>query len=377
MQENQTEGALFPLTFKLNHIIVYLDQEKRSKIPLNLQGRWKRKFQYSSTYYQQWEDRAYSAGIAPNNIGCALIAATLFTASPLVLSAQYQAADGDSVKVAFVADQGTGRDAKAVLEMIEHENTDLVLIQGDFAYSSSGAADWEQNLNDALGRDFPVLSVADIKTRVQRADGLDCSGEPGIKASCNFQNIDIVQVAPGLHNFGRSESSADYARFIDQSFSTATSNWRICSWHMNQRRMQTGNKEDATGWEVFDACLDAGAMVAMGHEHAYSRTYLLSDFENQTVVHTRDDMTLKRGQSIAFVSGLGGWEVREQVRYDDDWFASIYTATQGATHGALFCNFGTSTADCYFKAIDGTVQDTFTLRRGQSEPQTQDRVPST
>lgn len=211
-----------------------------------------------------------------------------------------------------------------------------------------------------------------IKTRVQRADGLDCSGEPGIKASCNFQNIDIVQVAPGLHNFGRSESSTDYARFIDQSFSTATNNWRICSWHMNQRRMQTGNKEDATGWEVFDACLDAGAMVAMGHEHAYSRTYLLSDFENQTVVHTRDDMTLKRGQSIAFVSGLGGWEVREQVRYDDDWFASIYTATQDATHGALFCNFGTSTADCYFKAIDGTVQDTFTLRRGQSEPQTQD-----
>ena len=277
------------------------------------------------------------------------------------------------VKVAFVGDQGVGEHAQAVLSLIASEGTDLLLIQGDLGYSDNTAELWDANLDNALGADFPVLTVVGnhenhewpiykelIQRRIDRVDSLSCTGEAGVKAACRFANIDIVQVAPGIREVEGVSPDADYAEFISSSFSTSSERWRICSWHKNMEALQTGAKSDATGWAVYDACLNAGAMVALAHEHAYSRTHLLSDFENQTIVHKSNDMTLQPGQSFAFVSGLGGWQVRPQLR-GGDWWASIYTATQGATHGALFCSFEDTTADCYFKAIDGAVPDQFSL----------------
>ncbi len=277
------------------------------------------------------------------------------------------------VKVAFVGDQGVGEHAQAVLSLIASEGTDLLLIQGDLGYNDNTAALWETNLDNALGADFPVLTVVGnhenhewpiyqnlIQKRIDRVDSLSCTGEAGVKAACQFANIDIVQVAPGIREVEGVSPDADYAQFISSSFSDSGDRWRICSWHKNQEALQTGAKSNSTGWAVYDACLNAGAMIALAHEHAYSRTHLLSDFENQTIVHKSNDMTLQPGQSFAFVSGLGGWQVRPQLR-GGDWWASIYTATQGATHGALFCSFEDKTADCYFKAIDGAVPDQFSL----------------
>jgi len=67
------------------------------------------------------------------------------------------------------------------------------------------------------------------------------------------------------------------------------------------------------------------------------------------------------------VSGLGGWDIRSQKRWAD-WWASVYTSTQGATHGALFCDFGSQFAECYFKATDGAVPDRFRLTTAPLEP---------
>jgi hypothetical protein len=85
-------------------------------------------------------------------------------------------------------------------------------------------------------------------------------------------------------------------------------------------------------------------------------------------------MALQPGQSFSFVSGLGGREVRGQVR-GGDWFASIYTADQAATHGALFCTFEDSTAECYFKAINGAVPDQFSLTRSGGSAQVNQPPP--
>lgn len=280
-------------------------------------------------------------------------------------------------RVAFVGDQGVSNNARAVLSMIRDEGVDLVYILGDLGYFDNTAARWEDNLNEALGADFPVLTIVGnhdndewplyrhfIESRVERVAALDCDGTVGVKAHCRFGNVDFLQTSPGIHEVDGIDGNDDYAGYIRSKFppgSDSGGRWRICSWHKNQNAMQTGSKTDATGWDVFDACLDAGAIVAMGHEHAYSRTYLLSDFRNQDVVHRDPDMVVKPGQSIAFVSGLGGHDIRAQVTHGD-WWASIYTASQGATHGALFCDFGASEAECAFKAIDGAVPDRFTLR---------------
>lgn len=280
----------------------------------------------------------------------------------------------DSVKVAFTGDQGAGEGARAVLSMIASEGVDLLMIQGDLGYDDGKAATWEENLTQALGANFPVLTVVGnhenfewplykrfIQQRIDRVDDLSCSGDTGVRALCRYKNIDIVQVSPGIDEVEGVNGQDNYADFIASSFAESTAPWRICAWHKNQSKMQTGSKSDATGWGVYDACLDAGAMIALAHEHAYSRSYLLSDFENQSVAHKNSEMTLEPGRSFAFVSGLGGHEVRDQQQ-GGDWWASIYTASQGATHGALFCTFEDATANCYFKAIDGAVPDQFTLK---------------
>ena len=296
-----------------------------------------------------------------------LLLSTIVLALPASVSAE-------SVKVAFTGDQGVDKHARAVLSLIASEGTDLLMIQGDLGYGNGNAGQWEENLTNALGADFPVLSLVGnhenfewpiyqryIQRRIDRAGGLSCSGNTGVKSTCRYKNLEVVQVSPGISEVEGVRPDDDYAGYIRSSFSGNSSRWRICSWHKNQRRLQTGEKGNSTGWSVYDACLDAGAMVALAHEHAYSRTHLLSNFENQTVVHKGSDMTLRPGQSFAFVSGLGGYSVREQKR-DGDWWASVYTASQGATHGALFCTFNDFTADCYFKAVDGSVPDRFSLR---------------
>lgn len=298
----------------------------------------------------------------PRYAGTMLLLAVLFT--PVVQAA---------TKVAFIADQGVGSNAQAVLAMVRSEGAQLLLIQGDLGYNENRATRWEDNLTEILGRDFPVLSVVGnhedhewplykqfIEQRVNRSSGLSCNGNVGVKASCSFGNIQIVQAAPKIYEVPGINADDDYAGYIRDAFDQSTATWRICSWHKNEYKMQVHSKDSNIGWDIFDACLDAGAMVVMGHAHTYSRTYLLNDFENQQVVHRGDDLELGPGQSFAVVSGLGGYNIKPQSN-GGDWFASIYTASQGASHGALFCTLGEQYGDCYFKSINGSTPDTFRL----------------
>jgi len=288
-------------------------------------------------------------------------------------AAQWLVPSNTTVKVAFTADQSVSSSAEAVLQLIASEGTDLLLLQGDFGYAPNTADTWEEQLNEHLGFDFPVLSVVGnhenhewplyktlITDRVNRVPDLNCNGDVGEKAVCSYRGLQVVHVATGITEVDGVKPKDDYPEYIDTAFENSSARWRICSWHKNQRSMQTGNKGDAAGWGVYQACLSKGAMVATGHEHAYSRTHLMSDFQNQTVKHTNSTLEIKPGQSFAFVSGLGGTNPRPQQR-GGDWWASIYTETQNATHGALFCSFNGLEADCYFKAVNGAVPDTFTL----------------
>ncbi|MFK7891701.1 MAG: metallophosphoesterase [Granulosicoccus sp.] len=278
-----------------------------------------------------------------------------------------------AVKVAFVADQGVSSNAQSVLSLIKNEGTDLLLIQGDLGYADNTATSWEANLSNIMGEDFPVLTVVGnhenyewplykryIDERLDRVADLQCTGDPGVKASCRFGNIQVVQIAPEIHEVPGVKPYDDYADFIRNSFRNSDATWRVCAWHKNEATMQVATKDSRVGWDIHNACLENGAMVVTGHAHTYSRTYLLDDYATQSVAHRHSDMTLEPGTSFTVVSGLGGHDIRPQSR-SDDWFASIYTATQGANHGALFCTFDNDAADCYFKSIDGSQPDRFTL----------------
>jgi len=290
-------------------------------------------------------------------------------ATPLTVTA----AEASTLTVAFVGDQGTSKQARDVLQLIKDEGTDLLLLQGDLGYEPGSAAQWIANIDQILGDEFPVLLTVGnhevfewliyrqwLLRRIEAVPELRCNGNPGVKAHCSFRGLSIVQTAPGVSEVAGVDALDNYAAYIEKKLANDANVWRICSFHKNQQTMQVGGKLDETGWDVYTACLKHGAIVATAHEHSYARTFLMNDFENHGVAHRNNHLEISPGNTFAFVSGLGGRKIRAQ-QLSGDWWASVYSATQNASHGALFCTFRDKRANCQFKDIAGAVPDQFTL----------------
>ena len=295
-----------------------------------------------------------------------------------------------NLKVAFVGDQGLGADPEAVLNLVKTEGAEALFVQGDFDYANDPAA-WDAMLDGVLGTNFPVIGTVGnhdeaqwygvggyqdrLAKRMQRT-GLTWMGDLGVQSTVNYKGLFMVQTSPGVF------SSYDHATFIKNALAADSSIWSISGWHKLMNLMQVGGKGDETGWEVYEESRRGGAIVATAHEHSYSRTHLMSSMENQTVASTAQPLVLAaddsntaadEGRSFAFVSGLGGASIRVQ-QLSGDWWASIYTSTQGADYGALFGVFNVNNdprlAHFYFKDITGKVVDDFTVRStlGQAAP---------
>ena len=129
--------------------------------------------------------------------------------------------------------------------------------------------------------------------------------------------------------------------------------------------MQAGGKSDEVGWGPYEACQVGGAIIATVQEHSYSRTHLMISMENQVVASTLSTMEINFGETFAIVSGIAGKSIRPEdpVLANKPWWASVYTSTQSANFGALFCSFNYQSVfnktHCYFKDIDGVMADDF------------------
>ncbi len=276
-------------------------------------------------------------------------------------------------KVAFIGDQGLGRDSKAVLEMIRDEGTDMVLHSGDFDYYDDPDR-WDQQINETLGDDFPYFaSIGNhdvpawegyqrkLQERLARNSGARCTGDLGVNSFCTFKGLFFVLSGVGTIDSGR----VSFIREALGSEEAKESLWRICSWHKNQRLMQVGGKKDSVGWEPYEECRKGGAIIATGHEHSYSRTHLMDSFRTQSIASKSAVLNVDNGRSFAFVSGLAGRSIRGQ---DDQlaakpWWAAVHTSAQGANHGALFCVLNHEGVEnrgyCYFKDLNEVIPDAF------------------
>ena len=211
-------------------------------------------------------------------------------------------------KIAFIGDQGINDSAKAVLELIRDEKTNMVLHQGDFDYESDPDA-WIDQIDTILGPDFPYFaSVGNVdvpawkgwggwngwrgwggwngwggyqsklESRLNRIEGASCTGDLGVNSVCTYKGIFFLLSGIGTLGF-------DHIDYMQKELQRLNAKWKICSWHKNQRLMQVGAMNDEVGWRAYEECRLAGAFVATGHEHSYSRTHLMSSFEEQTIGH--------------------------------------------------------------------------------------------
>jgi Calcineurin-like phosphoesterase len=300
--------------------------------------------------------------------------------SPPLAAAQNQTPP--NFKIAFIGDQGLGPDAVAVLNLVKSEGAEAVLHSGDLEYTDNPLA-WEAQVNSVLGPDFPYFVTIGnhdeaawkgpngyqqkVVNRFNRL-GISWTGDLGVQSTFHYKGLFFVQTAPGISS-GFDAGNSDI--YIRDQLAADASIWSICTWHKNMRLMQVGGKPDETGWGVYEEARKGGALVATAHEHSYSRTHLLNSFVNQTVGNTSNTLSLTRGNSFAFVSGLGGHSVRPQV-LSGNWWASISASTclsgdpvcqPNGRAGALFAIFNLAgqpnKALFYFKDISGRVIDSF------------------
>lgn len=283
--------------------------------------------------------------------------------------------------VAFIGDQGLGSNARAVLELIRNEGADMVVVQGDLGYNENDAtapARWGAMVSETLGADFPLFVSQGnhdvgqwsqyrqlLQARLNAVSGETCTGDIGVQSTCSYQGLTFTST------YGRAD-----AAYIRDAHANTDSLWTVCSWHHNQQAMQVGGKSDEVGWEPYEACREAGAIIATAHEHSYERTKSLSNMQSQSFGLSNPsaaDLLISPGQTFAFVSGLGGASIRDQERClpsappygcHGEW-ANIYTSTQGAKYGALFMEFNvhgnSRQARGYFKNIAGEIVDEFTV----------------
>jgi 3',5'-cyclic AMP phosphodiesterase CpdA len=228
---------------------------------------------------------------------------------------------GDSVKVAIYADVGHNENSEKVMKMTKNWGAQISIIAGDFDYDDNPTAFvnmFEQNVgakapllvapgnHDILKWYEPHIGYRALFKKHSKKSKIHqyCAGDFGIQQYCLIDNMLFVMSGIGTMGSGHVE-------FLDSVLSRYQHiPWKFCIWHKNQRLLQTGEKTDETGYEVYETCRKYGAMVFTGHEHSYARTHLLSNFENQTIFSTSNHLELRPGVSFATVAGLGGIEIR-------------------------------------------------------------------
>jgi hypothetical protein len=303
-----------------------------------------------------------------------------------------------NVLIAFIGDQGNSGNSDAVLNLIENEGAQAVMHNGDFDYANNPTA-FENRVNDILGPNFPYYAVignhdasawggstgysSKLVARVARVPAMNCAGEIGVKANCNFKGVHLIESCIGVSELRSTcnANAADQVSFIQSSLAASTAPFKICNWHKNQNDMQTGSKTNEVGWQAYQACINAGAIVATGHEHSYERTRILTAVGsgNHGVTGPFETMNTSPGQSFVFVSGLGGVDIRDfeaSGHGDDTWWATTYASNRwykngalqpstSASYGALFIRFhdggDVKRAVAYFKDLNGRLIDEFTI----------------
>lgn len=316
-----------------------------------------------------------------------------------------------NTKIAFIGDTGMGANFKKVLDLINAEEADAVVHLGDFDYTDNPQG-FVSVIDEKLGETYPYLVVAGNHDRSMWEpncnSGKGCYSEifaqryitSGIpvtlemllsdKYHVDFQGIQFLFIGPG-----RVDQGPEYAQFLDTTMSQSDNLWKICNWHFNQEKLQLGGKIDQTGWEVYDTCLDAGAIIATAHEHSYQRTRSIINFHTEEypkvnpLYQDPNDIYVYPGSTFVFVSGLGGKSIRNQDRClpsefpygcNQEW-AKVYTSNQQAKFGALFVEFNydgdPTKARGYFKNIEDVIIDSFeiTLKTNEAQ-QTTTPVPS-
>ncbi len=277
-----------------------------------------------------------------------------------------------NLKVAFLADTSDGSGYKDVLALVKREKANLVLLQGDLTYRTTGtpAASWlavtDAELDDATGRvpffvargnhdvDWSTLGSG-LKNRLATWGVVPQHNDPTLgNYSLVYKGLKIVFVDES------ETSNPTRADYVKERLEGDPHLWKICSWHKNMRDSNAGGKGDEMGWQIYENCRQAGAFVAQGHSHTYSRSKTLVADASLTVDPACKDpfsLCVGPGKHFFFDNSLGGVGLRPLVDADKPHWASTYSADYGALFVEFHVDGDPRKAKAYFKTVNDVVVD--------------------
>lgn len=283
-----------------------------------------------------------------------------------------------NLKVAFIGDTAAGADFRAVLALVRRENAQLLLVQGDLTYAGDNAADWFPVIDDGINKAHPGSSaLVTIPYFVARGNhdvdwgnlgsGLrDRMAEWGVRAEDNdptLRNYSVVYKGLKMVFVDEVETEAPTrAEYVSERLENDPHLWKICSWHKNMRNSNVGPKTDEMGWDIYERCRRAGAIVAQGHSHTYSRSKTLTADQALTVDPACSDpfsVCVGPGKHFFFDSSLGGVDTRplNATVANRPHFAAKYTGNYGALFVEFHVDGNPRKARGYFKTVGDVVVD--------------------
>ncbi len=292
------------------------------------------------------------------------------------------------LKVAFMADQSLNSHAYDVISMLKNQGVDAVFHPGDLDYINDPIG-WGDFINDTLGESFPYF-VSYGNHEAQKWEGQEgyqgviynrlkrnnesCIGTVGLAMICSFRGLSVALLGPASTPLNGGFTGDDLIQFVEGAFTQFGTRWRFCLFHFNQNDYQLGNKPNDVGFGLFEACRNMGAIIVNGHSHSYSRTYLMSDFENHTIVNTSSNLTINEGEVFLVVSAVAGQSPRvcnpDRGGYQNfPWWGSALCADSDPPlkQGALILTFTSlTTADAEFREFTNEVRDQFTINTNLS-----------
>lgn len=281
--------------------------------------------------------------------------------------------------IAIFGDQGLSDNAVSVLQLVLSENAEAVIHVGDFDYVSS-PSQWDELISNNLGEQFPYYSVLGnhdavsfqmpngyqqkIWERLQRTElAAFCRGDVGYSYVCSYKGIVFVLTNPGLFQSGSTAAS-----FVKDAMAAFGGRVRLSGWHFVQTLYQVENKGNEATYDIYEQSRKSGAFILTAHCHNYARSVPMARLSESPLLSSSfQNNTIAEGQTIVTVVGTGGESLQScnANRKDSNWWAKT-GCVNTLNFGALFCKFNyngdPATAYCYFKQIDGTILDEYTVR---------------
>jgi len=319
----------------------------------------------------------------------------------------------NEVIVALLGDTGAGSAFASVLKLVANEGADVVMINGDFGYSSSTAT-WKKRLVDSLDIEKHLvigsLGNHDTSEKTQYISAFEsfrtptnglkgnCTGKPSIATGqdiilvdevCTFGNVSLIP-----SGIGQVLTKSYLEDRLENKLSTAPKdNWKLVGYHFTLASMNPGIKVTESSAKFFDLIRQYGAIGAQAHTHSAMASCPISSTFSSGLTAPKchadfgedlEDRFIAPGTSIYLDSSISGMGTRSRKRCKSpnssdckhmvDLISSEgYTRTDGTKltnlpdAGAMFIVFNEggdpNKAFVYFKTTDGKTVFKFSITR--------------